>query len=137
MNWKLYEEEVFKTLKLFYPDAKIEKNLKKKGLYSKKERQVDIYIEDIVGGSTIKIYVECKFYNKPIDVKTVESFISMASDLQADIGLMISEKGYTKTAIKRAFYNPENIELDILSLAELKHLQGNLALPYSGENAVL
>jgi hypothetical protein len=137
MTWDQYENEVFETLQLYYPTAHIEKNVKKKGVYSQKDRQVDIYIEEVVGGKSIKIFVECKYYNKTIDVKTVESFISMASDLQADIGLMITEKGFSKTAIKRAHYNPSEIELDILSLSELKEMQGFMAFPYAGENAVL
>lgn len=137
MDWSSYETEVFNTLRLYFPNAKIEKNVKKPGIYSQKLRQVDIYIEETIGNKLIKIFVECKYFNKPIDVKTVESFISMASDLQSDIGLMITEKGYSKTALKRAYNNPSEIELDILSLAELKHFQGIMALPFAGENACL
>ena len=137
MNWKEYENEVFETMRLYYPSAVIKKNYKQIGIYSKKERQVDIYIEELIGGQTIKIFVECKYYNKVIDVKIVESFIGMASDLQADIGLMVTEKGYSKTALKRANFNPTDIQLDILSLADLKHLQGHMAFPYSGDNAAL
>lgn len=137
MNWKEYENEVFETLKLYYPTASIEQNVKKQGIYSHKARQIDIYIEEIIGGKTIKICVECKYYNKPIDVKTVEAFISMSADIQADIGLMITEKGFSKTALKRAYFNPSEIELDILSLTDLKQMQGLMAFPYAGENAAL
>lgn len=137
MNWKEYESEVFETLKLYYPTASIEKNVKKKGIYSHRSRQIDIYIEDVIGGKIVKICVECKYYNKPIDVKTVEAFISMSADIQADIGLMITEKGYSKTSLKRAYFNPSEIELDILSLAELKQMQGLMAFPYAGDNAAL
>lgn len=137
MNWEEYENEVFEILQLYYPSATIKKNFKQKGIYSKKERQVDIYIEQSIGGRSIKIYVECKYYNKNIDVKTVESFIAMASDLQADVGLMVTEKGYSNTALKRAHYNTEEIELDILSLADLKYMQGHMAFPYAGDNAAL
>ena len=137
MDWKEYENKVFEILQLYYPSAKIRRNFSQVGTYSKKERQVDIYIEHSIGGRIIRIYVECKYYNKNIDVKTVESFIAMASDLQADVGLMITEKGYSTTALKRAYYNPEEIELDILSLADLKYMQGHMAFPYAGSNAAL
>lgn len=137
MNWKEYEKEVFETMQLYYPTATIKQNFKQKGIYSKKERQVDVYIEQSVGGQVIRIYVECKYYNKNIDVKTVESFIAMAADLNADIGLMVTEKDYSEAALKRAHYNPDEIELDILSLAELKYMQGHMAFPYAGDDAAL
>ena len=137
MTWQEYEKEVLETLRLYYPNATIKNNIKIKGIYSKRSRQIDIYIEDIVGGKTTTILVECKYYNKVIDVKVVESFMGMASDIGADIGLLITEKGYSKSALSRAYYDPLQIELDILSLAELKEFQGHGALPYAGENAAL
>lgn len=136
MDWKNYEREVFETLQLYYPAAKIIKDYKQVGVYSKRERQVDIYIEETIGGITTTVYVECKYYQSNIDVKTVESFISMAADLNADIGIMITEKGYSEAALNRAYYNPEEIQLDILSLGELKELQGHMAFPHSGNYGV-
>jgi len=137
MNWSEYENEVFEILGSYYPNSTIKKDYKKTGKYSQRKRQIDIYIETEIAGNDIIIVVDCKHYNKKIDVKTVESFIAMADDLQSDIALMISEKGYTKTALKRAHYNPKHIELDILNMKDLKLLQGSLAIPYSGENGAL
>jgi hypothetical protein len=135
LDWKGYENAVFETLQLYYPDAVIQRNVKRQGRFSKVNRQVDIYIE--VPSINIKICVECKYYNKSIDVKTVESFIGMAADLEVDVGIMITEKGYSQAALKRAHFNPADIELDILNLDELKELQGSLAFPYAGKHAAL
>lgn len=137
MDWKEYENEVFELLKLYYKDALIERDVKKKGRYSMKLRQIDIYIEETIGGVKTVVIVDCKCYNKKVDVKTVESFIGMADDLNADVGLMITEKGFTPTAIKRAYNNPEYIELDILNLAELGEFQAEWAIPYAGDNGAL
>lgn len=134
MNWSEYENEVFEILGSYYPNSTIEKDYKKVGIYSKRKRQIDIYIETEIAGNNIDIVVDCKHYNKKINVKTVESFIAMADDLQSDIALMISEKGYTNTALKRAHYNPKHIELDILNLKDLKSLQGFSAIPFDGNN---
>ena len=137
MNWSEYENKVFEILGSYYPNSTIEKDYKKIGKYSKRSRQIDIYIETEIAGNNIIIVVDCKHYNKKINVKTVESFIAMADDLQSDIALMISEKGYSKTALKRAHYNPKHVELDILNLNELKSLQGFSAIPFSGENGAI
>jgi hypothetical protein len=57
----------------------------------------------------------------------------MINDIGADKGLMISENGYTESALKRAHYNPHHIELDIYSLGEVvSQFQGFGAIPYSG-----
>jgi len=138
MNWSNYENQVFKVCKLYFPDANICRDIKLDGKYSKRKRQIDILIEENVGGNIITILVDCKLYNKKIDVKSVESLIGMVEDVGADKGLMITEKGYTLGALKRAYYNPKHIELDIYSLAELQSIfHGESAIPYAGLNGVL
>lgn len=138
MNWIDYENEVFETCKLYFTSAKITRDVKIQGRFSKTDRQIDVLIEENIGGNTIKIVIDCKLYNKNIDVKTVEAFISMVDDIGAEKGLMITEKGYSESSLQRAFNNPNHIELDIYSLGELKHnLQGESAIPYAGENGAL
>jgi hypothetical protein len=137
LDWEDYENAVYEALRFHYPLAQVEKNQKIRGKFSKRIRQIDILIIEKIEGIDYKICVECKYYNKKIDIKTVESFIGMAADIEADIGLIITEKGYTKSALKRAFYNPAEIELDILSISELGHLQGEIALPYAEDYAAL
>lgn len=138
MTWEEYETEIFELCQIYYREAIVSKNVKQKGRFSKVNRQIDILVEQNIGGNTTKIVIDCKLYNKKVDVKAVESFISMIEDLEADKGLLVSEKGYSKAALNRAFYNPKHIELDIFSLKELKsHLHGEWAIPYAGENGIL
>lgn len=62
----------------------------------------------------------------------------MLSDLDADYGIIITEVGYTKSAIERAYNNPTHLELDIYSLKELKDMfQGYFGIPYAGKNAAI
>lgn len=138
LTWEEYENEVFELSKIYYPEAKVQKNVKRKGKFSKINRQIDVLIEQEIGGNVATIVIDCKLYNKKVDVKAVESFISMVEDLEADKGLLVSEKGYSKAALNRAYYNIKHIELDILSLKELKsNFHGELAFPYSGENGII
>ncbi|SEP06022.1 restriction endonuclease [Mucilaginibacter sp. OK283] len=138
MDWGKYEEEVFGACKLSFPNAQVVKDVKIRGRHSKRSRQIDIMITETVGGKEIKIAVDCKYYNKKADIKKVESFIGMLDDIGADKGLMISEKGYTESALQRAYNNPQHLELDIYSLEDFKdRFHGELAIPMAGENGAI
>jgi hypothetical protein len=138
MDWKAYEVEVFDALSAHHINDTIIKNHKVRGIYSKRSRQIDVYINQKINNSDYVTIVDSKNYNKKINVKTVESFISMIDDVGADYGIMISEKGFTKSALNRAFNNPKNIELDVYNFAEITHhLQAEGAIPYTGGNAAL
>lgn len=137
MNWKDYEKEVYQYFSRMYPEAKITHDAKIIGRYSKKERQVDILIEDEIAEFPIKIAVDAKYFSRRVDIKCVESFISMIGDIGAYQGVLITQKGYSEAAINRAHYGPDKIELDVLNFEDLQNHQGLLAIPYSGKNAIL
>jgi hypothetical protein len=136
MNWKDYEKEIFETFQSEYPDAEINLDAKIEGRFSKQKRQIDILIEQYVAGNRLRIAIDAKYFNKKIDVKVVENYISMLSDIEAHKGLLITNVGYSKAAINRAYYDPTDIELDILNFSELKEFQSEVALPFAGNNAV-
>src|SRR5665647_2858867 len=119
MNWKDYEEEIFQAFKNIYPEATITFDARIIGRFSKEERQIDILVEGSIAGRKIRIVVDGKFYNKKIDVKHVESFISMVEDIGAAQGILVTPRGYSKAAINRAYFGPSDIELDILNFDEL------------------
>lgn len=136
MSWKKYENDVFKACEDNFKEN-VSKNEYKIGRYSKRKRQIDILVENTVANNTIRTIIDCKQYSKKIDVKCVESFIAMCDDLNADKGIMITNVGYTKSALKRAHNNPKYIELDICRFEEFKDMfQSFGAFPYSGSNAV-
>ena len=133
MEWKDYENEVLTECSRVFRNSNIQYNVHVKGLYSKRMRQIDVFVEDKKG----VIYIfDAKKYNTKIDVKDVESFIGMIKDVGADYGVIVSEKGFSKAAINRAHLGENNIEVDILSLNELKRFQAEGAIPYSGNNGV-
>jgi tetratricopeptide (TPR) repeat protein len=132
MNWKEYEEEIFENFKSAYPNTKISYNQKIVGRYSKTERQIDVLIEGRIAGKKIRLVIDGKYYSKNVDVKAVDSFISMVEDIDAAQGILITSKGYSNAAINRAYYGPTDIELDILNFEELKQFQGFGGITYSG-----
>jgi len=61
----------------------------------------------------------------------------MLEDVDANQGLMVTHKGYSQAAVNRAYYGPQNLELDILNFDKLLKGQGLDAAPYAGKNALL
>lgn len=137
MNWKDYEQEIFERFSIDYPNAEISLDAKIEGRYSKRKRQIDILIEQYIAGNRIRIAIDAKYFNKNIDVKVVENYISMLSDIEAHKGMLITNVGYSKAAINRAYYDPSDIELDILNFNELSEFQSEVAIPFAGKNAVI
>jgi len=137
MNWKDYEVEIFEQFKSAFKDADITTNVTLNGRYSKTKRQIDILVEQYVAGNRIQIIIDCKYFNRKVDVKCVESFISMLEDVGAHKGLLITSKGYSEAALNRAYYGSSNVELDILNFDQLSQFQSFSAIPYVGQHGVL
>ena len=137
MDWKDYEKEVHQHFVKMYPDATITHNSKIIGRYSKKERQIDVLIEYEVADFRIKIVVEAKYFSRKIDVTCVESFISKLEDVEANQGLLVTQKGYSQAAINRAFYGPHKLELDVWNFDDLLKSQGLSAVPYSSKASIV
>ena len=137
MNWKEYETEIADYFKSQFPNAEITHNASVDGRYSKVKRQIDILIEDYVAGNRIRIVIDGKFFSENIDVKDVEMFIGMLNDCEANKGLLITQQGFSRAAINRAFADPIDIELDILNFKDLHKFQGVGGVIYSGSIGVI
>lgn len=118
--WKEYEKKLYEKLSEIYPDCEIEFNDSIFGLYSRTERQIDFSIRGNVAGRKVLGIVDAKFYNKNVDVKVVESFIGMTEDVNANFGLIITNKGYSKSAKNRVKFS--NLKLDVLELNEMNEI---------------
>ena len=137
MNWKDYEKEIFEFLKATYKDATITFDQTLKGRYSQVDRQIDVLIESYIAGKKIRLIVDGKYFNKNIDVKAVESFISMVEDVDAKQGILITSKGFSPAAINRAYYGPTDVELDILNFEDLKQFQGSWGIIHAGKHGAI
>lgn len=49
--------------------------------------------------------------------------------------MLVTSRGYTQAALRRAFYGPRDLELDILNFSDLQRFQGFTAIPYKGDKA--
>lgn len=136
-DWSSYEKEVFGCIKDNYPKADVKFDVRLKGRYSKRLRQIDVLITENCPFGLSQIIVDAKLHKRKLDVKAVEQFEGLVDDVGAEKGLLISNKGYSKSALRRAYNCPSDLELDILDFSELQRWQAFGALPYAGDYAFL
>jgi hypothetical protein len=99
--WKELEQIVASIHRSVDPDARVTHNERIRGR-SGERRQLDVTIRKSVGTEEVLVVVECKVYNRPVDIKAVEQFIGMLQDVSAARGVMVSSSGYTKGARSKA-----------------------------------
>lgn len=109
-KWRQYEWLISKIFHDEYASlrTKVINNTSVLGEYSERSRQIDILVES----DQSKTMIECKYYSRPIDIKAIETFLSMFSDVKADFGILISSSGFTKSALKRIREFPKQISLE-------------------------
>jgi hypothetical protein len=136
---KNYEQYIFGTLQRRFKGARIIPNAHLPGLKSGRDRQIDVLVELNIGGCDLKIAFDCKCYKRKVNVKHVESFLGMLDDIRVSQGVLVTAKGYTEAAYKRARHEPRDIDLQILDPARLSEYQfvGCLWLWKAGVAAVV
>ncbi len=120
----LYEAYVFGALQRLFSQATVRHNVRLPGLKSGRPRQIDILLEHSLGEFIVRIAFDCKCYNRKVTVNHVDSFLGMMDDIRVSKGVLVTTKGYTKTAWERAQRDPRDIDLHILSPERLSEFQG-------------
>lgn len=100
-KWKKFELLAKEIQQQLSPEALVEHDVKIPGK-SGGLRQIDISVRQRVGQFDLFIAIDCKDYNKKLDVKHVEEFAGLVQDVGAYKGAMISFLGFTETAKNRA-----------------------------------
>ena len=136
MDWKQYEQKVYDELVSLFPDAHILRDQKRIGR-SGIPRQLDILVEERVAGRSPSIVWDGKYFSRKVDVGEVDAFTGLVRDVGAHKGVLVTNIGYTAGALKRAQSEEWDIELDILTPAELTGFQAKCAIPYAGSWSVL
>lgn len=129
-----YENGVADVLAAILGDqATVERNVHLQGRLSGRSRQIDIAVEGpVFGGGSMIMIVDCKRYAKPVDVKTVEEFIGLVSDVGADFGLLVTTEGISTAGRLRA-QAERGIKLDLLPVDLLEQWmpQGTVTFEYA------
>jgi hypothetical protein len=105
-EWRVYEVQIVEWLRSLVGDGgSIEPDVKKQGRFSGVKRQVDIWVAGAFAGrvdDSVTAVVECKHFTRKVDVKSVEAFMGFVEDVGADLGIMVTTKGYSRAAKARA-----------------------------------
>jgi hypothetical protein len=125
VEWPEYETYVFGSLQRLNPGAVVRHNVRVSGTLSGRSRQIDVLVERNRADFNLKIAVDCKCYKRKVNVKDVEAFLGMLEDIGIRKGVLVTNKGYSKSAYHRARYGSRHIELRILAperLSEFQHM---------------
>lgn len=66
------------------------------------KRQFDVVIRGTLGGHEVLGVIECKDWSRRVGPQTVESFITKTRDLNANLALIVSKRGFTTKALDKA-----------------------------------
>ena len=131
MAWKEYEQKVSEYFTNKFPGAKLERNIKLFGNKSRTEREIDILLENTLFGCSMQLVIECKSWNKKLDVADIGTFIDKLNDIGIPKGIMISKAGYTEAAYTRA-KSEVNVQLQVLNFDNLDAYIGFWGNAYRG-----
>jgi hypothetical protein len=106
-DWKRYEDEIFQLLRAKAAgDVRVEPDQHLEGRFSGVTRQIDIAVRgrfaELPYGDEQLMIVDCKYFSRNVDVKAVEAFAGMVDDVNAELGLLITNQGYSAAAKARA-----------------------------------
>src|SRR2546428_5766289 len=100
------------------------RDVRLRGMRSNTLRQIDILVEELVTGLNITIAFDCKHYNRKLNVRHVETFLSTLDDIGVSKGVIITGQGYTKAAFERARQGGRDIELRVIDFRYLSDYHG-------------
>lgn len=66
------------------------------------KREFDVVIRGKFSGQDLLGIIECKDKSRPVGVDVVDGFISKSVDINANFKIIVSRRGFTKSAIKKA-----------------------------------
>lgn len=118
MTWQEYEDIVYEMFRANYPDWFFERNVHITGKITGKRRQIDIASRTHVVGHPHLIVIDCKKRSKKVDVNDVEGFLGLLDDVDANLGILVTDKGWTSTAEGRT--KKGRVRLDIIGPQQIK-----------------
>lgn len=123
VSWREYERAMFNDLYYVYrpPVWEVTPNLRAvRGLISRGKREIDVSVRRS-SEPRPTLVVECKRYNRPLNVKHIETFLGMLQDIGAPEGVLVSPQGWSRTAERRI----RNTGIRLLQLPEREAVRLN------------
>ena len=124
---QIFEKVAAELHQYFSPNAPVKHDQKIIGR-SGVLRQIDVLIEDEIATYPLRIVIDCKYYSSKVDINDVGQVWDLVDDVRANLGVIISNAGFTSGAKKRALELGRMKLCSILDL-ENKDFSVKLALP--------
>jgi Restriction endonuclease len=120
IDWRDYEDRVAEILRARVgDDATIEVDVKLPGRLSGEDRQIDVVVRgSFLGLVDAVMVVDCKLYKRAITVPMLGSFVDLVEDVGADLGLVVTSRGFSKGAARRAA-NARGIHVEVVPIEHL------------------
>jgi len=99
---RVYELVVKNVIERLEPGATVRHDARVPVIGDDRVRQVDVYIEGRIAGLSFTIVIDTKHYARPLDVKAVDEFLGMLDDIKPNMGVLVSLRGFSSGAKKRA-----------------------------------
>lgn len=96
-----FEKAVTSIQEMMDPDASITHNVKLRDRHGH-QRQFDVVIRGKVGGHPVLGVIECKDLNRRAGSPEVDAFVTKSRDINANIKVLASRRGFTKPALEKA-----------------------------------
>src|ERR1700730_4534356 len=83
-DWKIYEKSIA-HIEESYDNCKVSQNHKVTGRRSGTERQVDVWLEAVVGDNhVVTVAIECRRYSgRPVSIKDIDALYGFLDDVGA------------------------------------------------------
>ena len=92
--------EIFEALRNDPQYESVEKDVKLQGADC--DRQIDVLLRGKVGPFENITIIECKDYNKVVDITKVDALDSVRRDVNAAKAVLVARKGFSKSAVQKA-----------------------------------
>jgi len=121
-----YETAVARYLADNNPEFEVSYNYRVLGCKSGVSRQVDVLLTK--RSDRARVVVECKYYRRKLDIKLVEAFIGFLQDVDILDGILVTNVGLSKAAIRRISECP--IRIRVLAEADLSKYRIGGLIPW-------
>ncbi len=126
-DWRAFEDLVGKIQHQMAPKAHVQQNERIKGR-SGEVRRLDVTVRQPVGAYEVLIVFDCKRHTRKVSLSYVAAFAQQARDVDAHLGVVISNTGFTKGAKAVA-------AMSALTLQTLREAKSTDWMQALGENA--
>ncbi|MBO4465774.1 MAG: restriction endonuclease [Bacteroidales bacterium] len=98
-SYELFTREIYQLLinAQGVKTVQVQHNVKLEGRSCQKH-QIDVYWEYMIAGTTHRVAIECKNYDKPVRLSVVRNFKGVLDDLNGVQGIIVSKKGFQSGA---------------------------------------